>query len=281
MAILVRFLSASLSSSSVSDSRSATLPCSSCLASVRAVPVGGDLVVLDALGGGDQRHVLGHRVAAGGDDLLGLGDQTLHGLAGLDSSVAPAPGTPARAAAHAPGLVQVMAHGQAEVAVGDRVGHLGGAFTSCVSALYRSASWSTNTSFEVVGRPVPPCSWTREISSCPSAVIAKPFAGAGSGAAPGSEAGGVSTSRRSDASVGNRRGLHTKPPHRTSSRVREPRSACLLNTGNKDANMRITIYIADREPLARGIRPPGATLHLPFNELRDLSRCRSPPTTPA
>src|SRR5205085_2148724 len=45
--------------------------------------VGGDLVMLDALRGGDQRGVLRGRVAVGLDDLFALGDQPLHRLADL------------------------------------------------------------------------------------------------------------------------------------------------------------------------------------------------------
>jgi hypothetical protein len=48
-------------------------------------------------------------------------------------------------------------------------------------------------------------------------------------------------------------------------------TACLLNTGDEDANVRITIYMADREPLGpyRVSVPARRTLHLRFNELRD------------
>src|SRR5207237_6165932 len=42
--------------------------------------VAGDLVVLDALGGGDQRRVEGVRVALGADDVVALLDQPLHAL---------------------------------------------------------------------------------------------------------------------------------------------------------------------------------------------------------
>src|SRR5579871_503095 len=45
--------------------------------------VAGHLVVLDALGRGDQGGVLDVRVAAGANRLLALADEPLHGLAGL------------------------------------------------------------------------------------------------------------------------------------------------------------------------------------------------------
>jgi hypothetical protein len=48
-------------------------------------------------------------------------------------------------------------------------------------------------------------------------------------------------------------------------------TACMLNTGDQDADVRITIYMADREPLGpyRVTVPARRTLHLRFNELRD------------
>jgi hypothetical protein len=48
-------------------------------------------------------------------------------------------------------------------------------------------------------------------------------------------------------------------------------TACLLNTGDQDAEVRITIYMADREPLGpyRVTVPARRTLHLRFNELHD------------
>jgi hypothetical protein len=48
-------------------------------------------------------------------------------------------------------------------------------------------------------------------------------------------------------------------------------TACLLNVGDQDAEVRITVYMADREPLGpyRVTVPARRTLHLRFNELRD------------
>jgi hypothetical protein len=48
-------------------------------------------------------------------------------------------------------------------------------------------------------------------------------------------------------------------------------TACLLNAGDRDANVRITVYFADREPIGpyRVVVPARRTLHLRFNDLRD------------
>src|SRR5690606_4764174 len=48
-------------------------------------------------------------------------------------------------------------------------------------------------------------------------------------------------------------------------------TACLLNTGDKDANVRITLYFADREPVGpyKVTVPARRTLHLRFNDLND------------
>ncbi|MCA3747635.1 MAG: sensory rhodopsin transducer [Rubrobacter sp.] len=48
-------------------------------------------------------------------------------------------------------------------------------------------------------------------------------------------------------------------------------TACILNTGDAPANLRITVYFADREPAGpyRATVPPRRTLHLRFNELED------------
>lgn len=48
-------------------------------------------------------------------------------------------------------------------------------------------------------------------------------------------------------------------------------TACILNTGEQDANVEITIYFADREPLGpyRVVVPARRTCHLRFNELDD------------
>jgi hypothetical protein len=48
-------------------------------------------------------------------------------------------------------------------------------------------------------------------------------------------------------------------------------TACLLNTGDRDAQVRITLYFPDREPVGpyRVVVPARRTLHLRFNELRD------------
>ncbi|HET9597811.1 MAG TPA: sensory rhodopsin transducer [Anaeromyxobacteraceae bacterium] len=48
-------------------------------------------------------------------------------------------------------------------------------------------------------------------------------------------------------------------------------AACLLNAGDADAHVAITIYFADREPAGpyRVTVPARRTLHLRFNDLRD------------
>jgi hypothetical protein len=48
-------------------------------------------------------------------------------------------------------------------------------------------------------------------------------------------------------------------------------TACLLNTGDKPANVAITIFFSDREPVGpyRLTLAPRRTLHLRFNELQD------------
>jgi hypothetical protein len=48
-------------------------------------------------------------------------------------------------------------------------------------------------------------------------------------------------------------------------------TACLLNTGDHDANVRLTIYFADRDPCGPYLLvvPARRTLHLRFNDLND------------
>lgn len=47
-------------------------------------------------------------------------------------------------------------------------------------------------------------------------------------------------------------------------------TACILNAGERDANIRLTIYFADRDPvLYRVTVPARRTLHLRFNDLTD------------
>jgi hypothetical protein len=48
-------------------------------------------------------------------------------------------------------------------------------------------------------------------------------------------------------------------------------TACILNAGQRDANVAITIYFADREPVGpyRVKVGAGRTLHLRFNDLTD------------
>lgn len=48
-------------------------------------------------------------------------------------------------------------------------------------------------------------------------------------------------------------------------------TACILNTGDRDAHIRITIYFADREPAGpyETTVPARRTRHLRFNDLKD------------
>jgi len=48
-------------------------------------------------------------------------------------------------------------------------------------------------------------------------------------------------------------------------------TACILNTGERDAHIRITIFFADREPVGpyHVVAPARRTLHLRFNDLKD------------
>lgn len=48
-------------------------------------------------------------------------------------------------------------------------------------------------------------------------------------------------------------------------------TACILNAGDRDAEIGITVYYADRDPVGpyRVRVPARRTLHLRFNELRD------------
>ena len=48
-------------------------------------------------------------------------------------------------------------------------------------------------------------------------------------------------------------------------------TACLLNTGEREAHVEVTVYFADRDPAGpyRVTVPPRRTLHLRFNELED------------
>jgi len=48
-------------------------------------------------------------------------------------------------------------------------------------------------------------------------------------------------------------------------------SACMLNAGERDAHVRITLFFADRDPVGpyRATVPARRTLHLRFNDLSD------------
>ena len=61
------------------------------------------------------------------------------------------------------------------------------------------------------------------------------------------------------------------PPesHGTSRAMTSHEAACLLNTGDTDAHVSITIYFSDRDPVGpyRVTVPAQRTLHLRFNDL--------------
>jgi hypothetical protein len=59
-------------------------------------------------------------------------------------------------------------------------------------------------------------------------------------------------------------------------------TACLLNTGDRDAQVEITIFYEDREPAGpyRVTVPARRTLHQRFNDLKDPDRSPLAPTTP-
>ncbi len=61
-------------------------------------------------------------------------------------------------------------------------------------------------------------------------------------------------------------GSHGAPPEFTSHET-----ACLLNTGDRDAEVRITLYFSDREPVGpyRIVVPARRTKHVRFNDLRE------------
>jgi hypothetical protein len=57
--------------------------------------------------------------------------------------------------------------------------------------------------------------------------------------------------------------------HGTEPEMTSHETACLLNTGDRDANVQITIYFEDREPVGpyHVLVPARRTLHLRFNDL--------------
>ena len=59
-------------------------------------------------------------------------------------------------------------------------------------------------------------------------------------------------------------------------------TACILNAGDRDAQIAITIFFANKEPVGpyRVTVPARRTLHLRFNDLSTHSRSRATPTMP-
>ena len=47
-------------------------------------------------------------------------------------------------------------------------------------------------------------------------------------------------------------------------------TACILNAGDREANIKLSIFFADREPVTYSVKVPARrTLHLRFNDLTD------------
>lgn len=47
-------------------------------------------------------------------------------------------------------------------------------------------------------------------------------------------------------------------------------TACILNAGPRDANVKLTVFFADRDPVVYRVKVPAhRTLHLRFNDLTD------------
>ena len=63
------------------------------------------------------------------------------------------------------------------------------------------------------------------------------------------------------------------PPesHGPSPTMTSHETACLLNAGDEDAHVRITVFFKDRDPVGpyRVVVPARRTLHLRFNDLKD------------
>jgi hypothetical protein len=72
--------------------------------------------------------------------------------------------------------------------------------------------------------------------------------------------------------MGNRRRLYPGLEPRRRARDDEPReTVCLLNAGERDAHVEITVYFTDRDPVGpyRVTVPARRTRHVRFNDLRD------------
>jgi hypothetical protein len=80
----------------------------------------------------------------------------------------------------------------------------------------------------------------------------------------------------SDASIGRRRWAIAEgyiPPesHGPAPQMLSHETACLLNAGDREAHVTITIFFSDREPVGpyRLVVPPRRTRHVRFNDLKD------------
>jgi hypothetical protein len=79
-----------------------------------------------------------------------------------------------------------------------------------------------------------------------------------------------------DSPIGARRwaiaeGYIPKESHGPQPEMLSHETACILNAGSAPANVRITVYFADREPVGPYLVtvPPRRTLHVRFNDLHE------------
>jgi hypothetical protein len=66
-------------------------------------------------------------------------------------------------------------------------------------------------------------------------------------------------------------GYIPKSSHGPEPEMTSHETACLLNTSDQDAHVKITIYFSDRDPVGpyQVIVPANRTIHLRFNDLKD------------
>jgi hypothetical protein len=77
---------------------------------------------------------------------------------------------------------------------------------------------------------------------------------------------------RSDAGVGSSpRGTSRHKVHFPTGALASHETACILNAGDREAHIGVTIFFADREPVGpyRITVAPRRTLHLRFNDLKE------------
>ncbi len=71
-------------------------------------------------------------------------------------------------------------------------------------------------------------------------------------------------------------------PSRSTGDLKSHESTCVLNLGTRPAVLRLTVYFEDREPLTgfRVVCPPGRTVHIRLNDLRNQSQDAIPAGVP-